>query len=174
MRKFVLVAALAVAAALILVSPANASSITWRYDMLVHGTALTASTPVDVIAIPVGTPLTVYVSFETSSTNFCPNAPTTRGQYNVSGFVDFLGFRYVAAGGIEINSASGTCQLDVDGVRLFVGSGLQLDPGGTQIRWPLFPNGTMYLPIPPSAFLARPTRAAFLKNFRLLAEALTF
>src|SRR5262249_32602676 len=85
--------------------------------------------------------------------------PIDLGQNSNAAFVDFLGYRYAAGGGIEINAPVGNCgfggpTITNAGVRLFVGLGnaVQLGPGGTEISWS-GQFGNLYLEVPPPAWL---------------------
>jgi hypothetical protein len=145
----------ALASLLMLPRLAGASTITWQYNLLVHGTAVGLS-PLQLITIPPGTPMIVTVSFDTNTPNICPG-DTQSGIYLI-GFgnsnrasVDLLGYQYSASGGIEF---AGACVGPSTAVRLFVSGGVQTDPTGTLIQWlPAPAFGNLYLPIPPSSWL---------------------
>lgn len=136
---------------------AHASTITWQYNLSVHGTVVTG--PFQEIAIPLGTRLTIQVTFDTTTpTTFCTgNSRVYLLGGNNAVTIDFLGYRYSASGGIEINGTGlGGCGAGFgSGVRLyFGGTAQQIDPSGTEIPWSPTPNGTLYLPgLPPSDWL---------------------
>jgi PEP-CTERM motif len=140
-------------------SSAAASTITWEYDLLVHGTA-TGGSPLQLITIPDGTPMVVDVTFDTDTPSGCPGNPLS-GFYPIGGngnsaSVRFMGYQYSATGGIEINTILSDCGGPGvgfgTGLRLFVGGGAQTDPTGTLIQWvPVF--GNLFLFVPPSAWL---------------------
>ena len=139
---------------------ASASTITWQYDILVHGSTILGNPfqPPPPMDIPLGTPLTVRVTFDTDTPNLC--GPGAAGFYPIgignsnSATVDFLGYRYRAAGAIENHVVFNSCTpYNGGGVRLFVGAPLeQLDPNGTQVQW-LGSIGNLFLPGPPTAWL---------------------
>jgi len=123
---------------------AASSPITWQYEMTVHGTAITAGPSPQLLTVPVGTPMTVDVAFDTATPSLCGADPFSAvypigfGSSN-SATVNFLGYNYPASGGIEINSIVGSCNpaptFTQGGVRLFVGgSGVQVAPNATQIQ----------------------------------------
>src|SRR5262249_13737772 len=101
-----LVRATALALAFGAVSASRAASspiITWQYDMTVHGTALTAGSSPQPLTVPVGTPMIVDVTFDTASPSGCGSDPLSAFYGINSSTVNFLGYNYAAAGGIEIN-----------------------------------------------------------------------
>ncbi len=170
--RLVLLAALVVA---LFPRATSASTITWEYDLLVHGTAIVPALnpgPIDIndpstlpqqITIPQGTPMVVDITFDTDTPSVCPGN-TQSGTYLI-GFgnsnaatVRLMGYQYSASGGIEINAPVGSCEdnpvFNNGGIRLFVGGGggVQTDPAGTLIEW-FGIYGNLFLVIPPSGWL---------------------
>jgi hypothetical protein len=156
---------IALALALVTMSPNRAacSTITWEYDLLVHGTAITYPS-LQQLSVPIGTPMVIDVSFDTSTPNDCGLNPTS-ALYPIgfnatnSATVSFLGYDYSAFGGLEINTILSTCLTGVTdfqfgGLRLFVDglSGVQVAPNATQIEW-FGQFGNLFLELPPSAWL---------------------
>src|SRR5215471_1272930 len=109
--------------------PASASTITWEYDLRVHGNAFTPSPGLGVpgtpVVVPNGTPLTINLSFDSGTPNDCANPASQGGVYLISGGnhanVDFLGFEYGGFGGIEVGNL-GPCGGNgvASGLRLFL------------------------------------------------------
>jgi len=161
--------ALALAVVTMSANRAASSPITWQYDMTVHGTALTPGPSPQLLTIPIGTPMIVDVTFDTTTPSQCGSDPLSAlypiglgsGAAN-SSTVNFLGYNYAAVGGIEINinplvpgGCNPTPTFTFGGVRLFVNgfSGVQVAPNATQIQW-VGQFGNLFLAIPPSDVLA--------------------
>ena len=135
---------------------AGASPITWVYDLSVHGTVVgtpTGGSGPTTVPVPVGTPMTITLSFDSATPNVCANPATQGGVYLVGGaspnsaVITFLGYEYTTSGGIEVGSL-GPCGSNgvFSGLRLFVGSGSPVDPVGTLIQWPSIPGfGSMFI-----------------------------
>ena len=147
----------AIAVASILLSPqrATATPISWEYELLVHGSAVSDGS---LVTVPDNTPLTIDVSID-------PSSPACSDSYSavylLSGSADFLGFQYSVGGGLEINAGVGgpcfggpSTGIAFGGVRVFVGDGGVADgPNATQIEWGPAPFGNLFLDIPPSDLL---------------------
>jgi hypothetical protein len=127
-------------------SSANASTIAWRYDLLVHGTVVgtpTGASAPTLVNVPTGTPMSIDLVFDSNSPNGCGNPAQQGGVYFInqggsgnSLTLHFLGYDYVGGGGIEVGStgpcgSSGTASF----LRVFLGNGTPAGPQGVSIVW---------------------------------------
>ena len=164
-------AALTIASVAVSSPRAAATPVSWEYDLTVHGTAYGTledfEKSTNPITIPNGTPLTVDVTFDTSSHNNCGSNPLV-ADYNLGDLagnpvdVHFLGYDYTARGHLEIDSTMSGCTapgLDT-GLRLWVDDVDSVVPAptaesldSTLIAWFPLPDGDLFLEAPPSDWL---------------------
>ena len=151
---------------------ASATPINWEVTMLVHGTVVTPAppgsppaTPGTLVPVPVGTPLTIDLSFDSDTPNVCgPNVPFGNyllgdGRSGSHVTLDFLGYSYdVGLVGVEVGTPLGSCLLGFPSTnsvyRFFLGSsGTQIDPDGILVQWSVDMFGSAIFFGPPASTL---------------------